>query len=164
LHSQFRDGRELVDDKRGGHPKSNGTEVNIAAVADLVKYDRQIASRMITESLNIPKTVILRILKEDLGKRELCAHFVPHSLTPEEREDRASSSSSFSSSSSSGPGAYAPDAPQPCRLIVLPSYYSSVLDVPTFATSPSSLSVQPERPLVVKGGTAWARIMASNFA
>ena len=37
-----------------------------------------------------------------------------------------------SSSSSSGPGAYAPDAPQPCRLIVLPSYYSSVLDVPTF--------------------------------
>ena len=56
--------------------------------------------------------------------------------------------------SSSGPGAYAPDAPQPCRLIVLPSYYSSVLDVPTFATSPSSSSVQPERPLVAIGGTA----------
>ena len=32
----------------------------------------------------------------------------------------------------SGPRAYAPDALQPCRLIVLPSYYSSVLDVPTF--------------------------------
>ena len=30
------------------------------------------------------------------------------------------------SSSSSGPGAYAPDAPQSCRLIVLPLYYSSV--------------------------------------
>ena len=41
-------------------------------------------------------------------------------------------SSSSSSSSSSGPRAYAPDAPQPCRLIVLPSHYSSVLDVPTF--------------------------------
>jgi len=36
---------------------------------------------MIAESLNIPKTVVLRILKEDLGKRKLCAHFVPHSLT-----------------------------------------------------------------------------------
>jgi len=34
------------------------------------------------------------------------------------------------------------------RLIVLP-----FLDVPTFATSLSS-SVQPERPLVAKGGTA----------
>jgi len=40
------------------------------------------------ESLNIPKTVFLRILKEDLGKRKLCAHFVPRSLTPEPREDR----------------------------------------------------------------------------
>jgi hypothetical protein len=39
-YSRFRDGRELVeDDKRGGHPKSTRTEVNIAAVADLVKND-----------------------------------------------------------------------------------------------------------------------------
>jgi hypothetical protein len=37
LH-QFRDGRELVeDDGRCGPPKSTQTEVNIAAVADLVK-------------------------------------------------------------------------------------------------------------------------------
>ena len=32
------------------------------------------------------------------------------------------------------------------------------------ATSPSSSSVQPERPLVAKGGTVWARITAGNFA
>jgi hypothetical protein len=42
---------------------------------------------MIAESFNISKTLVLRILKEDLGKRKLCAHFVPHSLTPEQRED-----------------------------------------------------------------------------
>ena len=42
------------------------------------------------ESLNIPKTVVLRILKEGLGKRKLCARFVPHSLTPEQREDGVS--------------------------------------------------------------------------
>jgi hypothetical protein len=41
---------------------------------------------MIAESLNIPETVVLRILKEDLGKRKLCARFVSHSLTPEKRE------------------------------------------------------------------------------
>ena len=46
---------------------------------------------MVAESLNIPKTVVLRILKEDLGKKKLCAHFVPHSLTPEQREDRVTS-------------------------------------------------------------------------
>ena len=91
-YSQFQDRRELVeDDERGGHPKSTRTEVNIAAVADLVKNDRQIASRMMAESSNIPKTVVLRILKEDLGKRKLCARFVPHSFTPQQREDRVTS-------------------------------------------------------------------------
>jgi hypothetical protein len=70
-YSRFRDGRDLVeDDERGGRPKSTRTEVNIAAVADLVKNNRRIASRMIAESLNIPKTVVLQILKEDLGRRK----------------------------------------------------------------------------------------------
>jgi len=87
-YSRFRDGR---DDERGGRPKSNQTEVNIAAVNDLVKNHHKIASRIIAESLNIPKTVVLRILKEDLGKIKLCASFVPHSLTPEQREDRVTS-------------------------------------------------------------------------
>jgi hypothetical protein len=92
LYSRLRDGRELVeDDERGGRPKSTGTEVNIAAVADLVKNGRRSASRMIAESLNIPKTVVLRILKEDLRKRKLCSCFVPHFLTPEQREDRVTS-------------------------------------------------------------------------
>jgi histone-lysine N-methyltransferase SETMAR len=43
---------------------------------------------MMAESLNIPKTVVLQILKEDLGMRMLCARFVPHSLTPQQREDQ----------------------------------------------------------------------------
>jgi len=46
---------------------------------------------MIVESLNIPKSVVLGILKEDLGKRKLCVRFVPRCLTPEQREDRATS-------------------------------------------------------------------------
>jgi hypothetical protein len=62
--------------------------VNIVAVADLGKNDPRIASRIRAESLNFPKTVVLRILKEDLEKRKLCARFVPHSLTPKQREYR----------------------------------------------------------------------------
>jgi len=56
----------------------------------LVKND-QIAIRIIAESLAIFKIVVLRMLKEDLGKRKLCAGFVPHSLTPEQTEDRVTS-------------------------------------------------------------------------
>ena len=46
------------------------TEVNIAAVAGVAKNDRRTASRMIAESLDIHKSVVLRILKEDLEKRK----------------------------------------------------------------------------------------------
>jgi hypothetical protein len=65
-YSRFRNGRELVEgDEKDDRPKSTRTEVNIAAVADLVKNGRRIASRMIAEFLNFSMTVVLRILKED---------------------------------------------------------------------------------------------------
>ena len=83
---------ELVEyDEKVGRPKSTQTEINIATVADLVRNDRRIASILITESLNIPKTGVIRILIEYLGKRKLCACSVPHSLTPGQREDRVTS-------------------------------------------------------------------------
>jgi hypothetical protein len=54
-YSQFREGRELVeDDERGVHLKSTRTEVNIAAVADLIKNDHRTASRMIVDSYENP--------------------------------------------------------------------------------------------------------------
>jgi hypothetical protein len=77
-YSLFRDGRELVeDDDRSGHPQWTRIEVNIAAVADLVKNYLRIATRMIAEFSNIPKAVVLRILKEDFGKRK-CVHVLFH--------------------------------------------------------------------------------------
>jgi hypothetical protein len=98
-YSRFGDGRELVeDDERGGRPKSTQTEVNIAAfVADLDKNDHRMASRMIAEFLNIPKTVVLRTLKEDFCSRDfyllydnapahkaasVCQFFTPKMLQP----------------------------------------------------------------------------------
>ena len=42
-YSRFREGRELVEDgERGDRPKSTRTEVNIAALAGLVKNDSRI--------------------------------------------------------------------------------------------------------------------------
>jgi hypothetical protein len=53
---RFRDGRELKEvDEGGGLPKSTLTVVNIVAIANLVKNDSRIASRMIAETLNIPR-------------------------------------------------------------------------------------------------------------
>jgi hypothetical protein len=61
-------------------PKSTRTEISIAAVAGLVNNDRRSVSRMITESLNIPKTVVRRIFKKKIWEREGCVHVLFHTL------------------------------------------------------------------------------------
>ena len=47
------------NDERVGRPKLIRTEVNFAAVSDLVKNDRRFASRMIAEPLKISKFSVL---------------------------------------------------------------------------------------------------------
>jgi hypothetical protein len=85
-YSRFRDWRKLADDKRGGCPKSTQTEVNIAVVAaDLVKNDCWITSRMIAESMNIPKAVVLQILKEDFCSQDF---FLLHDNVPAHKAAR----------------------------------------------------------------------------
>ena len=61
-HERFRESRESVkDDERSGRPTTTRTDDNIAAVAKMVKEDRKVTSRLIADTLNIPKTVVLRI-------------------------------------------------------------------------------------------------------
>jgi hypothetical protein len=70
-YSPSRDGKELVEnDERVDCPKLPRTEVSISFVADFLKNNRQIASRMIAESLRIPRAVFIRILEYNLGKRK----------------------------------------------------------------------------------------------
>ena len=42
--------------------------------------DPNFTTRMLAEELNTSKNTIWRILTEDLGKRKVCARFVPHQL------------------------------------------------------------------------------------
>ena len=74
-YSRFQDGREPVEDgERGSRPKSTRNEINIAAVADFVKNDSRIASRMIAESLNIPKASSLDS-ERGFGKEQVVCTF-----------------------------------------------------------------------------------------
>jgi hypothetical protein len=74
-YSRFRDGWELVEnDERGGRPKSYRTFVNITAVADLVKNDRRIASRMITISER-PKGCSSSDSERGIGKEKVVCTF-----------------------------------------------------------------------------------------
>ena len=65
-HKRFREGRESVkDDECSGRPTTSRTDDNIADVDKMVKEYRNVTSRLIADTLGIPKTVVLRILREE---------------------------------------------------------------------------------------------------
>ena len=71
-YKRFREGRESVkDDEGSGRPTTSRTDDNIAAFDKMVKEVRKVTSPLIVDTFGIPKTVVLRILREDLKKRKL---------------------------------------------------------------------------------------------
>jgi len=88
-HKRFREGRKSVkDDERSGRPTTSRTDDNIAAVQKMIKEERNVMSRLIAYTLGIPKTVVLRFLREYLKKRKLCSRFDPHAPTREQMDER----------------------------------------------------------------------------
>jgi hypothetical protein len=61
----------VKDDEHSGWATTSRTDDNIAVVGKIFKEDRNVASRLVADTLDIPKTVVLRILREDLKKRKL---------------------------------------------------------------------------------------------
>jgi len=89
--ARFRDGREdLEDDKRSPKPRTSRNETNIEKVSQILRSDRCVSARLIEEMTGIPKSVVHRILTENLGKKKICARFVPHSLSEEQKCMRVS--------------------------------------------------------------------------
>jgi hypothetical protein len=52
----------------------------VQKIAEIIASDRRASPRLIEELSEIPKTIVHRIMTEDLGKRKVCARFVPHAL------------------------------------------------------------------------------------
>jgi len=81
-YDRFRDGREDVKyDARSGRPSTARTDENVESVRRLLTEDRCTTLQMYVDRLNIGKETVRRIITEDLGKRKICARFVPHALT-----------------------------------------------------------------------------------
>jgi len=88
-YARFRDGREDVkDDAKSGRPSTARTDKNVESVRRLLTEDRRITLKMIADRLNIGKETVRRIVTEDFGKRKICARFVPHALTTEQKQER----------------------------------------------------------------------------
>lgn len=88
-HKRFFEGRDSMEDnERTGRPISCRTPEMIAKVSHFVTNNRCASLRMMEEALMINKETIRAILHEDLKKRKVCAKFVPHSLTDEQKSSR----------------------------------------------------------------------------
>ena len=88
-YALFQDGREdLKDSARSGHPLTARSDENVESVHRLLIEDHLTTLKMIADRLNIGKETVRRIVTEDLGKRKICARFVPHALTTEQKQER----------------------------------------------------------------------------
>ena len=81
-HRTFREGREEVtDEARSGRPQTSRTDEHLTRVRELLDTDRRMSVRLISELLNLPKTIVHEIVSEDLAMRKICAKLVPKVLT-----------------------------------------------------------------------------------
>ncbi|KAJ8944611.1 hypothetical protein NQ318_011467, partial [Aromia moschata] len=77
-HKAFAEGREDVNDEnRAGRPSTSSSDDNVKRVRDLLKTDRRLSVRLISETLDITKTIVHEIVPESLGMRKVCAKLMP---------------------------------------------------------------------------------------
>ena len=87
--TRFREGRLTInDDPRPGRPKTSTDEKSVKLVADSLAEDRRATCKEISQATGISPTSVFRILTKDLQKRKICARWVPHCLTDDQKQKR----------------------------------------------------------------------------
>lgn len=85
----FKDGKVSVkDDARLGRPKTSITKANIAAVKAVVEQDARFSVKDIAGGTGISEGSVQTILKQHLQLRKICARWVPHLLSNEQKKQR----------------------------------------------------------------------------
>lgn len=80
------EGREsLEDEQRSGRPVSASTEATVTAIQMRVEADRRVRIIDIAEEHDISFGTVQKIITEDLKMRKLCAKWIPHILTDEQK-------------------------------------------------------------------------------
>lgn len=95
--SKFKEGETCVTKKTSpGKPTTTKTKENISAIEEVIEEDRRATTRYISEVLNIPKTTVGEIIKEELKMKKVSARWVPHRLDENQRAKRKQVSLSMS--------------------------------------------------------------------
>ena len=85
----FNDGWESIENNpRVGRPVSVLMEKNVAAVKTLIEEEAPYTVQEIEELSGIHSSSVFKILREQLGLCKICAPWVPHLLTDEQKQSR----------------------------------------------------------------------------
>ncbi|EZA54833.1 hypothetical protein X777_05118 [Ooceraea biroi] len=76
---------DIADSSRAPPPKTSRISEN---VLEILRSDRCVSARFIEEFTGIPKSTVHQILSEDLGEWTVCARFVLHTLTENQKDTR----------------------------------------------------------------------------
>ena len=81
---RFKEGREeIVDDQRPRRPSTSKTDANIEKVGEIVRPNRRLSSRAVSELINIDMEIVRQISHENFNmKKKVCSKMVPRLLTP----------------------------------------------------------------------------------
>lgn len=87
--SEFNNGREDVkDDPRSGRPVTTVTTANIERIRELIENDPHITYDEIEAETSINQFSIHEIIHGTLKLKKIVSRWVPHELTPKNRQDR----------------------------------------------------------------------------
>ncbi|KAJ8934820.1 hypothetical protein NQ318_000801 [Aromia moschata] len=87
-HKAFGEGRGKFQTKKAPGTAISSSEDNVKRVRDLLKTDRRLSVRLISETLDITKTIVHEIVSESLGMKKVCAKLVPKVLTGDQKARR----------------------------------------------------------------------------
>jgi hypothetical protein len=87
--TRFCEGRVTInDDQKPGRLKTSTDEQSVKLVADFLAQDHRATCEEISQATGISPTSVFRILTNYLQKRKICARWVSHCLTAEEKQKR----------------------------------------------------------------------------
>ena len=87
--SRFNHGRQSIsDDKHSGRPTYAVTNSNISKIRELLKIDGTLTVREIANTIGISTGSVFTILKSKLNFKKICARWIPHILTKEQKNER----------------------------------------------------------------------------
>ena len=86
---RFKKDRDSLDvDERSGRPASSRMDESVEKIRELIKNDRCMSVSLIGDVTGVNKLQVYRILNEDLKLRKVCARFVSHSLSDDQKHAR----------------------------------------------------------------------------